>query len=162
MDDLSKALLMLKVDSFLSKTEDITAKVLETQGVTNHLLANGYKDINDVESLVRILKASDFLNDKKDILEKIVFDGDLIPDNTLVNINKKKYKMKGQVWIIHQNDVDPFPSSPHAHNYDENLVMHLGNGKLFRDRKHISTVKEKEFLKFRQQVNNVVLPALEV
>ena len=45
-----------------------------------------------------------------------------------------KVKVKGECWIIHKNDRDPFPSNPHAHNYDSFAAygLDLGTGRLYQ------------------------------
>jgi hypothetical protein len=85
----------------------------------------------------------------------------MIPSGIPVFLQKKNYKVLGEIWVVHQYDVDPFPSSPHAHNYEQDLTMHLGNGKLFRKRQYVKTVNRKLFIKFREMITNVQLPELE-
>src|SRR5207237_6227170 len=36
-------------------------------------------------------------------------------------LTEAQVKLQGEIWIVHKNDADPFPSNPHAHNYRERL-----------------------------------------
>ncbi|WP_312078237.1 hypothetical protein [Chryseobacterium sp.] len=76
---------------------------------------------------------------------------------------KVKIKTKGKVFIIHKNDVDPFPSNPHAHWLDTNLKVDLSNGKCYQVKKHLFTLKNKELLDLRYKANQlgVILPEIE-
>ena len=96
------------------------------------------------------------------ILQKISVEESLVPSGIPVQVQKKKYRVKGEIWMIHKNDADPFPSSPHAHNCDTNLSLHLGNGKLFRKREFVGNANRKHFLALRALVVNVELPPLEI
>jgi hypothetical protein len=49
------------------------------------------------------------------------------------------YRVKGEVWRVHKNDADPYPSNPHAHciagpERFKGCTLHLGTGQLFRQR----------------------------
>lgn len=76
---------------------------------------------------------------------------------------KVKIKTNGKVFIIHKNDIDPFPSNPHAHWLDSNLKVDLSNGKCYQVKKHLFTLKKKDFFELRLKANKlgVVLPNLE-
>jgi len=123
----------------------------------------GDKDVDfDCADSVIASLSDEFVSKLPLIVQKVVSEESLIPSGVEVVIEKKKYRVKGEVWIVHKNDVDPFPSSPHAHNYDQNIVMHLGNGRMYRKRDYIGTAKTKQFLALRTLINNVELPALEI
>ena len=76
---------------------------------------------------------------------------------------KADVKIKGQRWRIHKTDADPFPSDPHAHNYDQNLKLHLGTGELYRGRKMKYVLSRRIFYELRARFTaiGVVLPPLE-
>jgi len=59
-------------------------------------------------------------------------------------IEKAIIQNNGRVWVIHQNDADPHPSMPHAHNYQQNLKLDLYSGKLYRKKTYVGKMKEKE------------------
>jgi len=51
-------------------------------------------------------------------------------------ILEEDYKVSGDVWRVHLNDADPFPSRPHAHciagtKRFVGTKLHLGSGQLF-------------------------------
>lgn len=77
---------------------------------------------------------------------------------------KVDVKMKGQRWRVYQNDADPFPSSPHAHNDEQHVKLHLGTGQLYRGRKLKDVLSRKIFLDLRERftAKGIVLPPLEI
>lgn len=77
---------------------------------------------------------------------------------------KVDVKMKGQRWRVYQNDADPFPSDPHAHNLDQLVKLHFGTGGLYRGRKFEDVLTRKNFLDLRERfaAKGIVLPPLEI
>jgi hypothetical protein len=97
------------------------------------------------------------------ILDTIVFSQSILPAGTITAVNEKDIKNNGEIWVIHKNDADPFPSNPHAHNKGTGYKMHLGTGELFKKRKSIGEkVSRKDLLAIRDKVKNTPLPSLEV
>jgi hypothetical protein len=52
-------------------------------------------------------------------------------------IIEKDYRVAGEVWRVHKNDPDPYPSRPHAHciagaDRFVGCKLHLGTAELFR------------------------------
>ena len=50
---------------------------------------------------------------------------------------QKDYRVSGEVWRVHKNDADPYPSKPHAHciggsNRFIGLKLHLGTARLYQ------------------------------
>jgi hypothetical protein len=97
---------------------------------------------------------------------EVQFEDTLIPEGVPRLLTERAIKVKGEIWVIHKNDADPFPSSPHAHNCQENLVIHLGNGRLFRKRKEVGQLGKKRLGELRSRIQealaDVQLPALSV
>jgi hypothetical protein len=77
---------------------------------------------------------------------------------------KADVKMKGHRWRVYQNDADPFPSDPHAHNLDQHVKLHLGTGGLYRGRKLKDVLSRKHFLDLRERFSaiGILLPPLEI
>ena len=78
---------------------------------------------------------------------------------------KVRIKARGQIWVIHKYDPDPFPSNPHAHDIQNNIKLDLSNGNCYRVRQYIYTIKKKDLLIIRQQVQAVfegTLPELAI
>ena len=162
MDEFSLTTL-LNVAKFRQISEELenrTGRLLDELIVTDFLTKNQV-NILDIEEVLSSIPAK-LLEEFPTFICKVNIGESLIPSDVPVIIEKKNFKVSGEVWTIHKNDVDPFPSSPHAHNYDQNLVMHLGNGNLFRKRELISKVKKKKLMALRKLVNNVTLPDLVV
>jgi hypothetical protein len=85
----------------------------------------------------------------------------IIPDGLSDALVKAKIKMNGEIWIIHNGDKDLLPSSPHAHNYQENYKLHLGNGGLYRKSVLIDKIKKKHLIALREKIieqTNINLP----
>lgn len=50
------------------------------------------------------------------------------------------YRVSGEIWQVHKNDADPYPSKPHAHCVGGakrfvGLTLHLGTAELFDKRR---------------------------
>lgn len=71
-------------------------------------------------------------------------------------------KYQGERWIVHKNDADPHPSSPHAHNYEKGIKLHLGNGDIYRRRELLSNIGKKNLMMIREKLTTISLPPLEV
>ncbi len=77
-----------------------------------------------------------------------------------------KCKSKGRVWIVHPFDVDPWPSKPHAHEYDQRLKLNLSSGEIFSlpGRKPDGKLGTKELVSIRDEISrrlpNLALPPL--
>ncbi|MGY5540763.1 hypothetical protein [Vibrio brasiliensis] len=161
---------MLLVD-FMGIDEDLIFQleakykcVIEIDDLVDALDKDGIKPPLNENIIHNFISSSSYLDTCTPILERIVLhdEDSVLPKGIESEITKKKYKVRGEVWDVHQDDVDPFPSSPHAHNYDENVVMHLGTGELYRSRKLVGRVNKKHFLRLRALIRNVELPALEI
>jgi hypothetical protein len=97
-------------------------------------------------------------------IKNITLDDSIIPEALNSDLIKAKIKFKGETWTIHKNDKDTFPSQPHAHCYDRQYKLHLGNGKLYRKRDFIGKISSKDLLDLRQvivQKININLPTYE-
>ena len=158
--DIYKVLHMIKLNDSIELVESKWNRVVSADDLLAEL-KDKRVDFSCPNSIVSSL-SDEFVSKLPVIIQKITFEGTLIPSDVPVFIEKKKYRVMGEVWIIHKNDADPFPSSPHAHNYEQNLVMHLGNGRMFRKRSYVATANKKQFMAVRQQINNIKLPPLEI
>ena len=96
----------------------------------------------------------------------LVSDSEIIKDFLLYE-KKILIKASGAIWQIHQNDSDPFPSNPHAHQIGQNIKLDLSNGNCYRKRKLLGRIDKKELLKIREQAkvrfkSRVKLPTLAI
>lgn len=99
--------------------------------------------------------------DFKTVLYKIESNENVIPQDLLMQF-KVKIKSKGLIWHIHRNDADPFPSIPHAHEYNSGIKLDLKNGKCYHKKQLVSTLKKKDLLEIRKQASeNFDLPEIE-
>lgn len=84
---------------------------------------------------------------------------------SLVREYKVRIKAKGLIWIIHKYDKDPFPSNPHAHEIENNIKLDLSNGKCYKLREHVYTIRKKDLLTIRNEAEKIFdgeLPALTI
>lgn len=97
-------------------------------------------------------------------LFEIVLEESVLPDEANHSLIKARVKLNGEVWVVHKNDKDSFPSNPHAHNYDTNTKLHLGTGKLYRGKQVCGQVKRKELIEIRlliqKRMTSLSLPDL--
>lgn len=100
--------------------------------------------------------------DFKTVLCRVESDKDIIPKDLLMQ-TKVQIKSKNLIWVIHKYDADPFPSNPHAHELGSGLKLDLSNGKCYRKKLQVHTIKKKDLIKIRNQAkNNFTLPDLEI
>lgn len=97
----------------------------------------------------------------EEIVEKVHLDAPLRRVDGLILLIEEKVKQKGEIWYIHKNDSDEFPSNPHAHNYQTGEKLHLGNGDLFFGREPTGRVRPKDLKKLRSKIHYRPLPPLD-
>jgi hypothetical protein len=97
-----------------------------------------------------------------EVLAEFISEEPLIPEGIPRLLTEQTVKVKGEVWRIHKNDVDPFPSVPHAHNYESEVVLHLGSGEMFdKNRQSIGNIGCKKLLRVRDKLSSLMLPTTE-
>lgn len=120
-----------------------------------HVLKHGLNIYNELK---------DFLFGQ--ILGEIELIGDdcVYPKGIPANLYEKQIKVKGQKWELHKNDDDPFPSNPHAHNYETGLKLDLSNGNLYKKKKLVDSVTRKVLTTIREKFEaaGFTMPTLTV
>ena len=111
------------------------------------------------QKIITLLSAFDF--EWLTPLAEITFGASILPDDVPIRLVEAQAKHINEIWVVHKNDADPFPSNPHAHMLGTNYKLHLGNGGLYQKRLKISTIKWKYLLAIREKLSSVVLPPLE-
>ncbi|MDQ7057154.1 MAG: hypothetical protein Q9N62_01270 [Ghiorsea sp.] len=96
------------------------------------------------------------------ILETIELEETIIPDHVIRDVNEEQVKFRGEKWVVHKNDSDPFPSNPHAHNYEAGLKLHLGNGELYSGTQLTGKITRKKFIMIRSLFKRVKLPKYDI
>ena len=95
------------------------------------------------------------------LLAEIPFDDSILPAGIPRRLVEQRVRRHGQVWQINQNDADPFPSNPHAHNVGSGHKLDLGTGELFFGRRSVGKkISRKDLVAIREQVANLDLPPL--
>lgn len=112
------------------------------------------------QEMVSILADFDFRQYFPVLLAKISFEKSIVPAGVPVRLEEQTVRRHGEVWRIHQNDADSFPSNPHAHNLDSGLKLHLGTGQLFRKKVFVGKIGAKDLLAIRSELTRFDLPPL--
>ncbi len=97
---------------------------------------------------------------KPTLLAQVEFSESIIPDGVPIRLVEALAKHRNEIWLVHLNDADPFPSNPHAHNKENGLKLHLGTGDLYRKRDFVGKVRWKDLLAIREKLPSVSLPSL--
>lgn len=125
-----------------------------------------YRDI-DSEMIVAILQDYDFTIRPEKLCE-VEFEESILPSDYPIALREAKVKLKGEIWVAYKYDRDPFPSNPHAHNYDRKLKMHLGTGDVYtgKDRVPCERIRKADLLTLRMLITqknaSIPLPPLAV
>jgi hypothetical protein len=108
------------------------------------------------------LREFDFASLKPNVLAIVELDTSVLPRGVRRRLDEVKVRVRSEVWHIHKNDADPFPSVPHAHNYDSGHTMHLGTGELYLGRKAVGRISRRELIDFpqRRELAHLDLPVL--
>ncbi|EOK5946970.1 hypothetical protein ACWOWW_004303 [Vibrio vulnificus] len=107
-------------------------------------------------------KSSQLLKRTPIVEEVICLDSTVLPNGVERAFLEEQIKYKGERWVVHKNDADPFPSTPHAHNYETMLKLHLGNGDLYYGTRKVGKIKKKDFIKLRGLFKKTRMPQLEI
>lgn len=118
------------------------------------------QDYKELDLAVTIYGSDLDYSELKNFLWKYDFSANLIviesdaPASLVPKLFKTRALIKhnGIGWIVHKNDSDPFPSSPHAHNTENNLKLHLGTGGIYKKSTQLDKVTRKELLAIRNKL----------
>jgi hypothetical protein len=115
-----------------------------------------------LESAVAYLKGS--RDARPLVLLTITLPESIIPDGVPRKLEEVRLKAAGEIWEIHQNDPDPRPSNPHAHNAETRLKLDLSTGDLYRKTTLVGRVKKKDLYNIREKAATleIALPRLLV
>jgi hypothetical protein len=116
---------------------------------------------NDLSSdqMIELLREYSFT--KPEIIAQIEIEDSILPEGTPKLLTEQTIKVRGEIWVIHKNDADPFPSTPHAHNYESGMSLHLGTGEFFNKRKSKGFLDCKKLIRVRDSVKGHELPSLD-
>jgi hypothetical protein len=93
-------------------------------------------------------------------LATLAVEDSIIPRGGIRRLVEQTVRVHGEVWRVHRNDADPFPSNPHAHNLESGLKLHLGTGELFLGKQFAGTINRKDLLAIRNALVDFALPTL--
>lgn len=94
------------------------------------------------------------------LLAEVRFKNSIVPPGVVRRLVEQTVRRNGEIWRIHRNDADPFPSNPHGHNLESGHKLHLGTGELFFGRRLTGKISRKDLMAIREQLVNFNLPAL--
>lgn len=149
----------------LRKTVDVNLKSIDVQEALCEIYDfddSGLvlKCLSD-KKMIEKLRHYNFDGLKFEILETVVLEESILPPGIPIALNEQIVKSKGEIWEIHKNDEDPFPSNPHAHNRENGYKLDLSNGELFKKRKYVKSIQKKKLMLIRDKVNEeLLLPRL--
>lgn len=109
-------------------------------------------------NLVEALRGCKSIEELPEVIAIVELDESIVPPGAEYGLYEELVKHKGEQWFIHKHDADPFPSNPHAHNYEKGLKLHLGNGRLYFGTKQVGSLSKKVLLSLREKVKQVELP----
>ena len=90
------------------------------------------------------------------IVDDVELDHSPIPSECLRRLDEITIKKDGQIWRIHKNDNDTFPSNPHAHNVESGLKLDLSNGKLYYKNSDTGTsISKKDLVGIRNKMTKI-------
>lgn len=135
--------------------------VCELWGAENELMLL-YKSIPTVDEIVEQLRDYPFDPPLGEPLQTITLPKSILPEDWPKLLEEETIPHGGEIWRIHKNDADPFPSSPHAHNLENGLKLHLGTGELFKKRKRVDKIRCKDLKALRAKVSEKIdLPPIQ-
>ncbi|MFH0894839.1 MAG: hypothetical protein V2A54_10435 [Bacteroidota bacterium] len=121
-----------------------------------------FKDLSVLEIVDAVLKQKEKYGQP---ICEITIEESILPDCIDDSLIKAHIKFKGEKWVVHKNDKDSFPSNPHAHNFETNTKLHLGNGQIFSSKKKCGQIRKKDLEMLRQEIlqrlPSLLLPKLE-
>jgi hypothetical protein len=92
--------------------------------------------------------------EKPQVLGEIELEESIIPEDVPIQLREATAKHAGEIWRVHQNDADPFPSNPHAHCLEQDLKLHLGSGDLYRRKKVVGSITRKNLRALRSKLGS--------
>ncbi len=169
----------LKLSKYISESEKARKALCQKlqQQITNLdfqiALGNvlGYKEEDSTKVVEHDFTAEQMLESLDnykfifpEVIGTIKFPHSILPDHVARRLDEKEIKHKGEIWVIHKTDVDPWPSNPHAHNKETGYKLHLGNGYLYnkKNKPLNEKISKKYLLAIREKAGDITLPELTV
>ena len=72
-------------------------------------------------AIASLLAKYDFRRLRPELIEDIRLEHSIVPKGTQQRLTEVTIRSKGEIWRVHKNDADPWPSNPHAHNLEDGL-----------------------------------------
>ena len=174
IDDVEKLLLQYistqrRAATALSEIHGFTINPTDVQdALLNVLNLERSTDLLDQnltpESIITLLRDYKFRVDQGPLIAEIKLDVSIIPLAAVQLLEEETIRHQGEIWRVHKNDADPWPSIPHAHNLESFLVLHLGTGEMFNPnnrKKVVGKIGKKQLNLLRDKLTKFELPPLE-
>lgn len=148
LTEYNKAKECLRMEFQLSLDDELLSSLLghhfDSEKI-HEFLVNGQN--LETYDLLEILR-----NEIRHFLGSVEFDSQEIYDSVTNNLEKARIRDKGLIWTIHKNDKDPFPSNPHAHEYNLNYKMDLNAGIIYKKGKQVGKLGKKDFDRLKTKI----------
>ncbi len=115
------------------------------------------------DKIVELLYRFDFKQYHPEIIFEFQLESGnkIIPEKIPFLLTEKTDEKKGELWRVRKDGPDPWPSNPHACNYETGLRLHLGSGELFdSDRQSVEKISDKKLQAIRGGLGDITLPEL--
>jgi hypothetical protein len=147
-----------KLRKVISTEQVLWALCIDLNNTIDELCARQWDEVTLISELVKC----ESIVELPEVLGSLTFECSIVPDGVVHAVLDEFVRHDGEQWFIHKHDADPFPSNPHAHNYEKALKLHLGNGTLYVGREPAGQLSRKVFMAFRAKVRHIALPKLEI
>jgi len=121
--------------------------------------------LNVIESRLSSEEMIELLNDYPFSTHEVIFkfrlDEDILNEIPGISLlTEKRMKVGGYIWEVHKNDLDPFPSNPHAHDLQSARKLHLVSGEIYISKNPVGRIKERHLKQIRSLLssNGIKLP----
>lgn len=144
-------------ERFISETE-LQVALGEKLGYNSQESLNVIDAEMTAEGMIKLLRDFPFSSHK--VIYELVLTENILDGIASIILLEKRIKVNGHIWEIHKNDVDPFPSDPHAHSVESSVKLHLGTGDIYIKRNIVGRIKVKELEEIRKKLTaaGITLP----
>ncbi len=150
-----------KINQFLAATNEAASALGKDGNQVRNALPDALNVEDQIQAMELGLTAAQILDalrhysfEEPKLLGEIELEESIIPEEVPVHLREATAKHAGEIWRVHQNDADPFPSNPHAHCLEQDLKLHLGSGDLYRRKRVVGSLTRKDLLALRSKLGN--------
>jgi hypothetical protein len=161
-----------KINQFLAASNEAASVLGKNEREVRNALPEALDVKDQTEAMELGLTAAQMVEalrnhsfERPTVLGEIELRKSVIPEGVPILIREATEKHAGEIWRLHLNDADSFPSNPHAHCLEQGLKLHLGSGCLYRNKKVVGSLTPKNLralrAKFGKKLPRVSFPPLQ-